>query len=113
MSPSQKSALPMYLLFAAAVSAAVLRGTVRDAYTRQPVPYTDIEVPARELHALTDSLGRFDLVLPDDSAGTTIRVSRIGYAPREWSGSPTAREVTLWFQPTAIRLEGVTVSAAR
>jgi len=109
-----KHALPAVLFVLAAVTAghaAVFKGTVLDAYTRQPVPYARVEVFGTGRQAWAEEDGTFRLNA--EVGPVTLGVSRVGYRQRTWSGLPVSEPAELYLLPEVIDLEGVTVSAFR
>ena len=101
------------LLFVATATATTLQGTVLDGYTRQPVPYAEIEVVGQPVHAWTDSLGRFDVAVDSSAARLTINASRVGYQTRLWDNVAATKPLVLYLLQERIELRGVTVSANR
>lgn len=98
----------MWNFLALLLPLADIRGTVRDISTRAPVPGVTVQVVGRIQGTITDSLGRFTL---DAEPGVRLRLSRIGYAPREVTVADSVLDVAL--TPAARALEGVTVTALR
>ena len=67
---------------AAAQQAALVRGTVRDSATRQPLQDAQVTASPAGRTVLTDAAGRY--VLGGLAAGTVVvRVRRFGYSPAD------------------------------
>ncbi len=106
-----------YLLTLVTVTAsptASVTGTVFDSYSRQPVPYAEVTVPELNLSVLADSLGHFEIELPENSTDAiSIEASQIGYALRRWPRVQPGSQLRLFLNPRPIHLRGVTVTAFR
>lgn len=90
--------------------AAEIAGRVIDAWSRLPVPFAEVFVPATGQRIAADSLGRFRVASAEEDSVELI-VSRVGYASTSWSGRKGSAVIVL--QPVTLRLDGVTVSTAR
>jgi outer membrane receptor for ferrienterochelin and colicins len=103
------------LLLAAttAATAATLKGTVLDAYTRQPVPYAEVYAYELDERVWADGAGSFRLGTAPGVLRVSVEVSRVGYQDRRWSRLKTSQPATLYLLPGLIQLKGVTVSAYR
>lgn len=106
-------AIGLTLLLACLAKGATLRGVVLDAATRQPVAYAAVYAPSLEAGTTADSNGVFALALVTEPALVAIEVSRVGYEPRVWDQVNPARPATFYLRPSAVDMQGVTVSAFR
>ncbi len=86
---------------------------VRDAISREPVGYVEIEVLPAGKTFFTDSLGEVHLTGQDLPDAVTIVARRVGYETRTWVGVPVSGEVTLLIMPRAIPVAGATSTATR
>ncbi|HTY38323.1 MAG TPA: TonB-dependent receptor, partial [Bacteroidota bacterium] len=59
------------------MQAGTIRGIVRSADTREPLPGANVFVPTTSLGCIADATGRFQLALPPGTY--TVRVTMIGY----------------------------------
>ncbi len=91
----------------------IFQGRVFDAATREPIPYVEIKIIQTGGSILTDSAGFFavrDALLPERVA---ISVSRIGYETRFYDDVSTDGKLTVFLNPVAIPVAGVTSTATR
>jgi outer membrane receptor for ferrienterochelin and colicins len=101
----------------AAAQTAVVRGTVRDSTTGEPLALARVEVTVSTVRsaANTDDRGRFLLRgVPPGSA--SIRVTRIGYRPAELVRVVSAADtldLTIVLSAAGVPLDPVVVSASR
>lgn len=95
---------------AASAQSVVVRGRVEDAEWREPLEGVLVFAPDSSSAVLTDSLGRFSLLMP--SGGPfTVRAERLGYRPDEFElgeGAPSRVSVLL-LQAAPVELAGVEV----
>src|SRR6476660_4177633 len=54
-------------------------GTVTDAITNKPLPYTTVGLKKSLVGVVTNEQGEFDLYLPENSESDTILVNAFGY----------------------------------
>ena len=83
-------------------------GQVQDSATHLPVASVVVLDVASRRQTVSDSVGRFSLVVPIPAR---LRLSRIGYATREVV--VTSTNVTIALPPSPRTLEGMTVTALR
>jgi len=102
---------------AAAAQTAVIRGSVRDSTTNDPLSLVRVEIQSdgARSSAITDDRGRFRVsdVRPGSAS---IRVTRIGYRPGTLTRTVAAGdtlEVTIRLSAAGIPLDPVVVSASR
>ena len=89
---------------------AVLRGTVLDAQSQQPLPGVTVVVPSTRAGTTTDASGRFAL------AGTEARevvVSFVGYNTQNVRAPAGGQPLTVRLEAAPVNLQGVVVSASR
>lgn len=89
---------------------AALVGRVIDARSRRPVPAASVEVTG-QAPVTTDEAGRFRVAA--GPGPLAVRISRVGYRPRTWTGLLADRVREFRLLPELILLEGVTVTAGR
>lgn len=94
-----------------ATAQSVVTGRVVDARTSQPVRDATVRVEPVGPTAVTDTDGRFRLL--DVEPGASIKVLRLGYAPRSVTISSGDRELTIRLETDVFELYGLTVSANR
>lgn len=85
-------------------------GRVLDARTRRPVPDADVTITFAE-SVTTDAEGRFTVAA--GPGPLTIRITRIGYRARIWTGVFPGGVTEFLLLPELILLDGVTVTAGR
>ena len=89
----------------------IVRGTVRDSATSQPVPGAQVQVVGTNRGVFTDATGTYTITgVP--AGNTTLRVQRIGYAQRTsqvtiTAGTTVAQDITI--QPVVTTLSQVVV----
>lgn len=54
-------------------------GTVRDAKTKQPIPYASISIMGTATGTITNSKGNFELKIPLEKADEMLQISALGY----------------------------------
>ena len=59
----------------------VVKGTVVDAGSGDPLGYVNVGVPGKNVGTVTSEGGSFELSIPDTLAGESLKVSMIGYEP--------------------------------
>ncbi|MEO0053989.1 MAG: carboxypeptidase regulatory-like domain-containing protein, partial [candidate division WOR-3 bacterium] len=64
-----------------------LDSRVIDAVTGEPVPYVQITVLPQGRTFLADSTGYFSLELDQPAEPLTLKLERIGYRTRTWTGT--------------------------
>jgi hypothetical protein len=76
--------LSLFLLWllAAPASAQVIKGSVTDAKTGQPLPYVNIGVVGKSLGTVSNERGQYHLTFQESLASDTVRVSYLGYQPQ-------------------------------
>jgi len=99
----------------AGAQSASIHGTVVDAETGRPLPYSAVTIAASGLERLSDDSGHFVLagLKPDR---LVLRVRHIGYAPKETDLAlepSQSRDVRIELRRIAIRLAGIRVEASQ
>ena len=99
------------------MQAVVIRGTITDSATNQPLVGATVVVGSSAVRALSDQQGRYRLVIPDGYSRDTsvvLRALRIGYTAAPRTVPLTADSVTVDFklQPVQIQLHEVVVTSA-
>lgn len=91
----------------------ILEGRVVDASNGKPVEFANLGVVDSFLGDATDNNGNFRLVVPNDAIEKTIRISAVGYRPKEFKISKlleqTIAEIELF--PTVYDIDKVDVEA--
>jgi hypothetical protein len=72
----------------------ILEGRVVDASNGKPVEFANLGVVDSFLGDATDNNGNFRLVVPKDAIGKTIRISAVGYRPKEFKISTLLKQTT-------------------
>lgn len=62
----------------------VLKGTILDSRTNEPVPFANLGLLGTVAGVASDMDGKFELVIPDKYAIHKVRVSAVGYATVEY-----------------------------
>jgi hypothetical protein len=88
-----------------------LSGRILDSATRQPVPKASIMVPGTSRGTLTDTAGRFHLVLPGKAQ--RIRVTAAGYAPFTLLIDSSTAPLTVLLSVSYVSLQQVVIDRKR
>lgn len=67
-----------------AVDKMLLKGTIRDQTTNLPLPYVNIGILNKDKGTTSDLKGEFQLPLIDSNLHDTLRISMVGYEPRDF-----------------------------
>jgi outer membrane receptor for ferrienterochelin and colicins len=102
------------LLDVSSAAAQTLRGRVLEQETSAPLAGAEVALPGGGARVVTDSLGQWQLALPDSGA-RTLRARRIGYAPATLGLPAGAADsmLVIRLSPLALPLDEVVVTAAR
>lgn len=108
----------LFLFFLVFLSASLtaqnidLRITTTDAVTKAPLPFVNLQVEGTTVAGTTDENGEITLSVP--TGQIALLASFLGYesARRELTVSNTQSKIILALEPTAARLETVTVSSS-
>lgn len=90
-------------------SAQLINGTIRDAATHTPLPYVNIGVVDQDLGTVADEQGRYTLAFQKSLATATVRISSLGYAPRNLTLAELAAQPNVGLAPEAVALAEVQV----
>ncbi len=90
-------------------SAQLINGTIRDAATHAPLPYVNIGVMGQDLGTVADEQGRYTLAFQKSLATATVRISSLGYAPRNLTLAELAAQPNVGLAPEAVALAEVQV----
>ena len=71
------------LLCAALSNAQMLKGTITDAATGEPLPYVNIGVLNKNIGTVSTEEGEFAFAVPAGHLSDTVRISMIGYGTRD------------------------------
>ena len=87
----------------------VLKGTVSDASTKQPIPFATVTLKNSLVGVTTNESGEFELHVPDSVSGDTLLIAFLGYSfkffPLEAIQSPLQVSLT----PSSIELKEVLI----
>jgi TonB-dependent receptor len=96
-----------------AQSSNIIRGTVADAVSKEPLPYSNISIVNTGIGAAADRDGNFIIRnIPDGTY--TVRISYIGYSTQEFDITITAGETVehdFELNPASLETEVVTITA--
>lgn len=65
------------------LKASVLAGEIIDTKTKEPLAYVNIGIANKETGTVSDTRGRFSLLVNQKFANDTLRISMIGYKPKD------------------------------
>ena len=91
-------------------------GTIIDNTTRLPIEYANIGLLEKGVGTVCNSLGKFELLVPDDLVNNLLVISHLGYETtklkiNELKSNSTGLKIEL--KPTSIILQEITVLASR
>ncbi len=90
-------------------SAQLINDTIRDAATHAALPYVNIGVVDQDLGTVADEQGRYTLAFQKSLATATVRISSLGYAPRNLTLAELAAQPNVGLAPEAVALAEVQV----
>ena len=99
------------LLAAIPAGAQAISGTITDARTHEALPYVNIGVVGKALGTVSSERGTYRLDFRAALAGETVRVSSLGFAPRELTLRELAAHPAVALVPAAVALTEVQVLA--
>ena len=105
------SSLLLLGITAPAVAQSPISGTIRNARTHEALPYVNIGVVGKALGTVSNELGAYQLPFRAELAGDTVRVSSLGFAPRNLLLRELAAHPDVALEPAAVALAGVLVRA--
>lgn len=101
--------LLLLLLLIAPAVAQPITGRITDSRTRAPLPYVNIGVVGQDLGTVTDEQGAYTLAFQQSLATAMVRISRLGYAPRNLTLAELAAQPNVALTPEAVPLAEVQV----
>ena len=88
-----------------------INGTIRNARSHEALPYVNIGVVGKALGTVSSELGIYQLPFRAELAGDTVRVSSLGFAPRNLLLRELAAHPDVALEPAAVALAEVQVRA--
>lgn len=98
-------------LFTRVAAAQTIVGTVTTGSGQQVVPFVNIGLPARGLGTVADEQGHYRLAYNPAFAADTVRVSSIGFEPRQLTFAALLAAPDIRLTPAPVALAGVSVQA--
>lgn len=93
--------------------AQAIEGLVKDAKTKAPLPYVNIGIIGKATGTVTDSEGRFNIIIGQADANDSVKVSMIGYQSKRYSVADFRKEpekiILIDLLPTSFKLKEVKV----
>lgn len=111
-SPRLKTTFLSALFFVVSAAAGVaqsISGRITDAKTHEALPFVNIGVVGKALGTVADEQGRYQLPFQEKLAAETVRVSSLGYAPRNITLRELAAQPNVALAPEAVTLAEVQV----
>jgi hypothetical protein len=90
-----------------------LEGVIRDSGTKQILPYANIGIVNKNVGTVSDSSGRFTMLIKDENINDSLKISYVGYKPLVM-GIPQliallAKTPVIDLEESAIKLQHVTI----
>jgi hypothetical protein len=85
-----------------------LKGAIRDAATKEPIPYATLSLAANGISTLTNEEGQFIFKIPPENQTDSIFITHIGYHPIAILPTPDAQLLLDLYREPA-QLPGITV----
>ena len=101
--------LLLLLLLIAPAAAQPITGRITDAATHAALPYVNIGVVGKDLGTVADEQGVYKLAFQKSLATETVRISSLGYAPRNLTLTELAAQPNVALAPEAVPLAEVLV----
>ena len=101
--------LLLLLLLIAPAVAQPITGRITDSRTHAALPYVNIGVPGKDLGTVADEQGRYTLAFQPTLAAAMVRISSLGYAPRNLTLAELAAQPNAALAPEAVPLAEVQV----
>ncbi|MDQ2792382.1 MAG: carboxypeptidase-like regulatory domain-containing protein [Bacteroidota bacterium] len=86
-----------------------ITGHITDSRTHAALPYVNIGVPGKDLGTVADEHGSYRLPFREVLAAATVRISSLGYAPRNLTLTELAARPNVELTPEAVPLAEVQV----
>src|SRR3954465_2296498 len=86
-----------------------ISGTVTDATTGKPLPYTTVGLKKSLVGVVTNEQGEFDLYLPDNSESDTLLVNAFGYRRQAIAVKKAYMGLNIKMPMAAVEIEEVRV----
>ena len=99
----------LLLVLIASAGAQPISGRVTDSRTHAALPYVNIGVVGKALGTVADEQGRYTLAFQKSLAAETVRISSLGYAPRDLTLGELAAQPNVALTPEAVPLAEVQV----
>ncbi|WP_019946881.1 carboxypeptidase-like regulatory domain-containing protein [Hymenobacter aerophilus] len=111
--PTDFKLVAFFLLLAlgSAAHAQTLTGTVTETGSGQPVPYANIGIPGKDVGTVADEQGRYQLSYTAANLTDTVRLSSIGFEPRQVVLRELLVKPQAQLAPAAVALADVRVQA--
>ncbi len=97
------------LLLVAPAVAQPITSRITDSRTHAALPYVNIGVAGKDLGTVADEQGRYTLAFQQSLAAETVRISSLGYAPRNLTLAELAAQPNVALTPGAVPLAEVQV----
>jgi formylglycine-generating enzyme required for sulfatase activity len=91
----------------------VVKGTVFDAHSKEPLPFATIGVQGQAEEAISKPDGNYELYVPIAHAEDTLRATYLGYYPYRKKISELTSVADIYLEPSYTLLETVSVSRQR
>lgn len=85
-------------------------GTIRDASTREILPYATVTLAGSRLGVISDAGGTFRMELPESSGADTIVISYMGYRTQRLSAASLRKNQTIYLVPYVFSIEEVVIT---
>lgn len=93
-----------------------LSGTIINKTTQQPIEYANIGLLEKGVGTVCNSLGKFDLIVPNDLLNNSLLISSLGYETETLKINDVINnpsELIIQLIPKAIILQEITISASK
>jgi hypothetical protein len=93
-----------------------LSGTIIDGTTRQPAEYANIGLLEKGIGTVCNSLGNFELIVPNDLLNNSLTISCLGYETKTQNINDlknNTKGLVIELKPIAVVLKEVAISASR
>ncbi len=90
-----------------------IKAVLIDSLSKQAVEFANIGILNKGVGTVSNEQGEFVLSIPDSLLNQVIRVSMIGYKPKNFKVKEILKTNTIYLSPVAIGLEEVSVSSKK